>query len=64
MTDQGRTQQPTINGTGKGKQWLATSRVRGQRLTMVAKGGGSRRRDCRGQRGVIVASVVAEASRI
>ncbi len=39
MTEQGRTQQPTIDGSGKGKQWLATTRVRGQRLAMAAKGG-------------------------
>jgi hypothetical protein len=50
MTEQGRTQQPTIDGSGKGKQWLARARVRGQQLAMVAKGGSGRRRDCHGQR--------------
>ncbi len=38
MTEQGRMQQLTINGSGKGKQWLATTRVRGQLLPMAAKG--------------------------
>jgi hypothetical protein len=28
MTEQGRMQQPTIDGSGKGKQWLAMTRVR------------------------------------
>jgi hypothetical protein len=60
-TEQGRTQQPTIDGSSKDKQWLATTRVRGQWLAMVAKGGGSQRRDCRGQRGVIAESEAAEA---
>jgi hypothetical protein len=60
--EQGRTQQPTIDGSGKGKQWLATTRVRGQQLAMVEKEGGSRRRDCLGQRGVIAALEAAEAS--
>ncbi len=45
MTEQGRTQQTTIDGSGKGKQWLATTRVRGQRLAMAAKEGSGRRRD-------------------
>ncbi len=62
MTEQGRTQQQTIDESGKDKQWLAMKKVRGQRLAMVAKGGGGYRRDCHGQRGVIVASEVAEAS--
>ncbi len=35
--EQRRTLQPTINMSGKGKQWLATTRVRGQRLAMAAK---------------------------
>jgi hypothetical protein len=38
-TEQGRMQQPTIDGSGKGKQWLATTRVRGQQLAIVAKRG-------------------------
>jgi hypothetical protein len=38
MTEQGRTQQPTIDGSSKGKKWLATTRVRGQRVAMAAKG--------------------------
>jgi hypothetical protein len=50
MTKQGRMQQPTIDGSGKGKQWLAMTRVRGQWLAMAAKEGSSRRRDCHGQR--------------
>jgi hypothetical protein len=50
MTEQGRMQQPTIDGSGEDKQWLATTRVRGQRLAIVAKGGSSWRRDCHGQR--------------
>jgi hypothetical protein len=50
MTEQGRAQQPTIDGSGKSKQWLATTRVRGQQLAMVEKGGSSQRRDCHGQR--------------
>jgi hypothetical protein len=62
MTEQGRMQQPTIDGSGKGKQWLEMTRVRGQRLAMAAKGGSDRRRDCHGQRLVIAASEVAEAS--
>ncbi len=37
--EQGRMQQPTIDGSGKGKQWLATTRVRGQGLAMAAKRG-------------------------
>jgi hypothetical protein len=45
MTEQGRTQQPTINGSGKGKQWLATTGVRGQQLAMAEKGGSGWRRD-------------------
>jgi hypothetical protein len=45
MTEQERMQQPTIDGGSKGKQWLATMRVRGQRLAMAAKGGGGRRMD-------------------
>jgi hypothetical protein len=32
-------------GSCKGKQWLATTRLRGQQLAMVEKGGGGRRRD-------------------
>jgi hypothetical protein len=32
--EQGRTQQLTINGSGKGEQWLVKVRVRGQRLAM------------------------------
>jgi hypothetical protein len=48
--EQGKMQQPT-NGSGKGEQWLAIMRVRGQQLAMMAKGGSSRRRDCHGQRG-------------
>ncbi len=50
MTEQGRTQQPTINGSGKGKLWLATTRVRGQWLAIAAKGGSGQRRDCHSQR--------------
>jgi hypothetical protein len=61
-TEQEGMQQPTINGSGKGKQWLATMRVRGQRMAMAAKGGSSQRRDCHGQRGVIGVLEVAEAS--
>jgi hypothetical protein len=61
--EQGRTQQPTIDGSGKGKQWLATMRVRGKQLAMAAKGGGGWRRDCHGQRGVIAASEAAEVPR-
>jgi hypothetical protein len=60
MTDQGRTQQPTIDESGKGEQWLASKRLRGQQLAMVAKGGGGRRRDCLGQREVIAASEAGE----
>ncbi len=60
--EQGRTQQPTIDGSGKGKQWLAKTRMRGQRLAMVVKGGNGRRRDYRGQRGVIAALEAAETS--
>ncbi len=55
MMEQGRMHQPTINESGKGKQWLATTRVRGQRLGIAAKGGSGWRRDCCGQRGVIAA---------
>jgi hypothetical protein len=62
MTDQGRTQQQTNNGSGKGNQQLATTKVRGLWLAMAAKGGGSRRGDCHGQRGVIKALEAAEAS--
>jgi hypothetical protein len=61
-TEQQRMQQLTIDGSGKGEQWLATTRVRGQWLAMVTKGGGGWKRDCHGQRGVIVALEVAEAS--
>jgi hypothetical protein len=50
-TEQGKMQQPTIYGSGKGKQWLAITRVRGQRLATEAKEGSSRRRNCHGQRG-------------
>jgi hypothetical protein len=57
--EEGRTQQPTIDGSGKGKQWLAKMRVSGQRLAMVVKGGGSHRRGYRGQRGMIRASEAA-----
>ncbi len=60
--EQGRKQQPTINGSGKGKQWLEKMRVRGQQLAMVVKGGSGRRRDYHGQGGVIAASEAAEAS--
>jgi hypothetical protein len=60
--EQGRTQQPTIEKRSKGKQWLATTRVRGQWLVIAAKGGSGWRRDCHGQRGVIAALEVAEAS--
>ncbi len=60
--EQGRTQPPTINGSGKGKQWLAKIRVRGQRLAMVVKGGGGQRRDYRGQRGVIAALEAEDAT--
>jgi hypothetical protein len=42
MTELGKMQQPTINGSSKGEQWLATMRVRGQWLAMAAKGGGGR----------------------
>ncbi len=45
MMEQGRTQQPTIDGSSKGKQWLAMRRGRGQWLAMAKKGGGSQRRD-------------------
>jgi hypothetical protein len=62
MIEQGRMQQPTINGSSNGELWLATRRVRGQRLAMAVKGGGSRRRDCCGQRGVIPALEAAKAS--
>ncbi len=62
MMEQGRMQQPTIDGSSKGKQWLAKMRVRGQRLAMAVKGGGGRRMDYFGQRGVIVASEGAETS--
>jgi hypothetical protein len=44
MTEQGRTHQPTINGSSKGKQWMATARVSGQQLKMAAKGSSDRRR--------------------
>ncbi len=47
----GKMQQPTIDGSGKGKQWLATTRVRGQQLAMAAKEGGGQIWDCHGQRG-------------
>jgi hypothetical protein len=40
---------------------LAMIRVRGQQLALAAKGGGGWRKDCRGQRGVIVALEAAEA---
>jgi hypothetical protein len=60
--EQGRTQQPTINRSGKGKQWLAKMRVRGKRLAMAVKGGSSQRRDYHGKRGVITALKMAEAS--
>ncbi len=59
---QGRMQQPPMNGSSRGKQWLATMRVRGQRLAMVEKGGSSQRRAGCGQRGVIAALEAAEAS--
>jgi hypothetical protein len=62
MMEQGRKQQPTIEESGKGKQWLATMRVRGQRLAMAAKGGSHQQRDCSDQRGVIAASEATEAS--
>jgi hypothetical protein len=62
MTEKGRTQQPTINGSSKGEQWLATTRVRGQQLAMAANEGSSQRRDCCGQRGVIAILEAAEAS--
>jgi hypothetical protein len=62
MTEQGRMQQATIDGSGKGKQWLARTRVRGQRLAMAAKGGSGRRRDCHGQRRLMAALEAAEAS--
>jgi hypothetical protein len=55
-------QWPTINGSSRGGQWLAMIRVRRQQLAMAEKGGGCQRRDCHGQRGVIVALEVAEAS--
>jgi hypothetical protein len=42
--EQGRTQQPTIDGIGNGKQWLAMMRVRGQRLATTAEGGVGQRR--------------------
>jgi hypothetical protein len=58
--EQGRMHQPTIDGSGKGKQWLATMRVRGQQLVMAAKGGGGRKRNCHVQRGVIAALKAAE----
>ncbi len=61
MMNQGRMQQPTINGSSKGKQWLAKTRVRGQRLAMVVKGG-SGWTDYLGQRGVIAVLEVAKAS--
>jgi hypothetical protein len=60
--EQGRTQQPTINGSGKGKQWLAKMRVRGQWLAIAVKRGSGWRRDYHGQREVIAVSGVAEAS--
>jgi hypothetical protein len=44
------------------KQWLAMTRVRGQKLAMAAKGGSGQRRDCHGKKLVIAALVVAEAS--
>jgi hypothetical protein len=62
MTEQGRAQQPTIDGSGKGEQWLATRRVRGQQQELAAKGGVGWRRDCRGQREVIAELEVAEVS--
>jgi hypothetical protein len=37
--EQERMQQPTIEGSSKGEQWLTTTRVRGQQLAMVVKVG-------------------------
>jgi hypothetical protein len=60
--EQGKMQQPTIDESGKGEQWLAKIRTRGQWLSMAVKGGGGQRRDYCGQRGMIAVSEVAEAS--
>ncbi len=63
IMEHGRTQQPTMDGSKKGKQWQAKMKVRGQRLAMAVKvGGGGLRRDYCGQRGVIAASEATEAS--